>query len=759
MDDKTASDFWRQYSEEFGDRHWSSSSLRFLQNLRNQLAHAGGSEVTPPLVVDFMAEFLRAHGASEALDPHAKHGLLLALLAKRVPLQKAVGITQHANINVLRDALDSEVRLGLIPGDPFTRLHDLKESFRAIVSELPIGMPLEQRDVSLGDKTVPLRLGRGDHILLASLPRLAQDGVALFVVASTFLRSPSSAAQHLAAAGVHPAAFVELPAGTYAPWTSIPFGLIVLSRRAHETLFVGALSESSERNDILLQNLLQRHAGPEPALGALVDHDQFHSIRGLQLANQVERLARPLGVSAVPLGSIAKAINRVTGNDDFEDVSNSVYLPLIGNSAAVASLPDRKIKPQNYAQVVLDPEKADARFTASFLSTPLGLLLRESAQRGATIPKLNKASIAEMPVYLPPLEAQLRVIEVDTALSTVLSEAQALRERLWTRPRDSGQVAERLARLVRSEQSTDWIDYLPFPLATVAWAWGAAGEDYRRRCETLLHFFEAYAEFTAIVLLSAFANDTELFNAERATIRIQLEKGHASVVKSSFGTWVRIIEQLAKRARILLNGSVDEQQRCCGLFRTQNRAFLEGLLSAPIVGVLQEVNGRRNTWLGHTGAVGDREARERHVVLSSDLAKLREELRGTWSGITLLQPTERSRFTGGVYNYEVSRLMGTRTPFVKEHVETIEPLEDERLYLLASGESRVLKLLPLVRILASPESAQNAAYFYNRRQTGGLRFISYHFEQASEVIREFPDAVEALQLVFPEDFASGLPAD
>jgi hypothetical protein len=50
--------------------------------------------------------------------------------------------------------------------------------------------------------------------------------------------------------------------------------------------------------------------------------------------------------------------------------------------------------------------------------------------------------------------------------------------------------------------------------------------------------------------------------------------------------------------------------------------------------------------------------------------------------------------------------------------------------------------------MAAPKTAQNACYFYNRRQKDQkIRFVSYHFEQEAEVVDQFDDTLEILQLI------------
>ena len=99
----------------------------------------------------------------------------------------------------------------------------------------------------------------------------------------------------------------------------------------------------------------------------------------------------------------------------------------------------------------------------------------------------------------------------------------------------------------------------------------------------------------------------------------------------------------------------------------------------------------------------------------------------------------------GIFDYKVEKVMGSRTPFPTVNVEMTEAMEDGHLHLWSPDENRALKLLPLVKVMPSPRTEENACYFYNRQQKDGIRFLSYHFDTDSEVVQEFTDTAEALK--------------
>ena len=74
-------------------------------------------------------------------------------------------------------------------------------------------------------------------------------------------------------------------------------------------------------------------------------------------------------------------------------------------------------------------------------------------------------------------------------------------------------------------------------------------------------------------------------------------------------------------------------------------------------------------------------------------------------------------------------------------------MDVERIYLSSRGATQALKLLPLVQIGPSPQSAKNACYFFSRLERDGARFVSYHYADKPELKGQFDDATETIRLL------------
>jgi hypothetical protein len=100
-----------------------------------------------------------------------------------------------------------------------------------------------------------------------------------------------------------------------------------------------------------------------------------------------------------------------------------------------------------------------------------------------------------------------------------------------------------------------------------------------------------------------------------------------------------------------------------------------------------------------------------------------------------------------LHRNEVAVLMGSNSEFLKQTRQMMAWLDVECLYLSNNDSGQALKLLPLVQVGPSPQSAKNAFYFFNRLEQGGARFISYHFIDKPELTGKFDQAMEAIKLL------------
>jgi hypothetical protein len=357
--------------------------------------------------------------------------------------------------------------------------------------------------------------------------------------------------------------------------------------------------------------------------------------------------------------------------------------------------------------------------------------------------RMPKSALEAAEIYLPEdggIELQQEVIECQDRLSLLSVEIRELETRLWQRPAAVKALEKQVNAINREDRYEDWVETLPFPLASILWSChtqtGSSKEQYERK----LHFFEALAEFIGVVHMSAYSANEGLWQDSQEQLNAALNQGKVSLERATFGTWAIIAGFFGKKSRALLGKEADFVFE---LYKTSSRELLQALFSKKLVTILQEVNNVRNNFSGHVGALSERDTAQVNDSLKSKIQAVREIFGIAWEDFRLIQP-EDCRFTDAGFEYKVKIITGTRTPFRSDTLQTTEPMKDGSLYLISPDHTRGLKLLPFVKVLASPKTEENACYFYNRRDAQGVRFLSYYFEGDAEVIGEFDDVASAL---------------
>ena len=723
--------------------------LETVRWLAQSFHRSDGAFILPQRVIDFIAAYLSGGRPARILDPFAGIGELAIGVALLVGAKHVTAISRNEEQIKIGQRLDTTGLVDWRQSSPISELDRIADSFDAIVSNLPWGGVREELTLTVGGEQVRIKDEFGTIAMLKALLKLSAEGVGLFVVAPSFANSDRSSGvfSNLGRLGFALDACFDLPSGIFAPMSAIGGALVIIRKASQQEVFVAALPESREQTDVVLKNLRARRAGKDVALGRLVMLADVRGYTALVTKERMERMTARTGLSPVNLAEVVATIKATKAAEPpgFEDVENAVYLPNVGRSNAFASLTQLRLKPHNHFQLVVKPELADARYLAGFFNTPLGMDARESCFRGATIQHLTLSSLREMVVYLPDLNTQRKTVEADLHMEMLAGELNELREKLWASPRKLKETVSNLHRVNHEDRFTDWLDTLPFPLASILWGYHAAAGNEWKQYEHIDHFFEALAEFLATLHLSACTNDAGMLEEQHRHITKELSENRLSLEKSTFGTWLTICGVLMKKARTMLNGKEEEKQQIFSLFRTNDSQVLAALCDPRLVTILQTTNKRRNDWRGHGGATSEEVIRERRLFFAERLEEVRSVFGTIWERYVLIRPGALPFKPNGLFIGSVQRITGTRTPFAANETESSEPLVEGQLYFKSPDERRSLKLLPLIKVMASPRAAQNACYFYNRRDQDGVRFVSYHFEEEAEVRESFQDTAEVLQ--------------
>jgi len=748
-----------------------------IPKLLGVLGFHAGEYVVPHVVLQTVRELVEGHAAKVVCDPWAGLGQMASTIQEVTKAPKVLAFTPRVDAATFGRALVKQIEWQT--GEPLSLLDQFNGQIDVAASVLPFGAKSGQ-PVTLtaaSGEEVELRDDLGNLILAAVTRKLSKDGIGLFVVTPSFFFSQRSVRWQFEELGIGMEAALALQSGTFAPYTNMPAYLVVVRNRPSTRMFVGQLTSDTQNNLQVIQNLKQGKEGGTLDLGRFVDIASFTGIDAIRTAERFQEMSRRyLSAPAIQLEELATEINLGRPGDDFvfPTNENSVYVPLIGKSDVVDSQENLTLKPQNYAQLVIDRQRSDARFVARFLNSEFGRELREAYKSGM-IPKLSKQTLKTLPVFVPAIQTQRQMLDVETRIvgesNTLLSlqnEIGELRRDLWSNPQSAASVNERIgvlsSRLSGSlkqhaaERLDQWFETLPFPLASILRAWQATSKhNYEKKCALLGKFFEATAEFVSVILLSAFSSNESLFEPHRLKLNEAMTKGKVSLKLASFGTWKVVIEYLGKQTRELLKDNPQKpddsranQEICAELFADPSLVLPLVVSRVELAQIISTTNGMRNNApTSHGGTPTQEEARALNEALLSELQKLREVLADTWIGTQMIHALH-SRMRRDQFENEISILMGSNNEFLTESRTMNVCMDVDRLYLSRKDSGRALKLLPLIQVGPSPQSVKNTCYFFNKVVPEGVRFVCYHHGDQSELKGQFNDAAEAIRFLTRE---------
>ena len=704
-----------------------------------------GEGVWPEMPARFLAELATGLAVTSVLDLHASLGSPVFALPERLSC-RATALCPRRNLLKALQVLDHHNEVNWLLGTVDEHRRVLEGQFDLIVCSPPLGTTAVKRRFAGVSRAV--RDSHGHLLMLRSCSALSANGMGVFVVSPRFLsnRRRDSVRQMLPDFGLSLAAYVSVPPQprTYRHRVGLAFVRKGESRR----VFSGMLSEDDKRNQATLKNLIKRADSGSIATGRLVAGSDFVSPEKLASKEQVDRLATTLGLEPQRLDDIAQEIKPVGQGSPsgFEERSNVIYLPLIPSERAVTEFGQLKVKARDWVQVVLNEDIADPRYVARFLNSAAGRMVREAGVVAlGAYRRLPPRGVKDLVLFLPDKAAQLRMIETDSKAASLISEVRELRERLWERPLAEARVRDRLISVNRDDSFPAWLDTLPFPLASILWAYHAAAGNNKEQYEHLDHFFEALSAFLATLALSAFWTEKSIFEREWPSVRNTLQNRSLSIRMATMGTWITIAERLFKRSRQMLGSKkAKECSDCLRAFCTADRSVLDALLSKDLISAVKKANASRNAWRGHGGIVSARQAYQLRVTLFKFLLEVRERFGTVWTRYQLVRAGIMKKLPDGTYETQVEEVMGRSYPFRSRSVSLEEPLTYGQLYLLGEAEPRALLILPFITLEPSPDEAHNACYFFNRARGDEIRLVSYHFESQPALEGEFRDTRQIL---------------
>jgi hypothetical protein len=625
------------------------------------------------------------------------------------------------------------VGVQLIRGDPLIILSEYRDGFDLIIISPPY------------DSAKKLREEERNLLILRSATLLSPNGVLFCIVPPDFFYE-AGRADTLSAAGFFCEAALSLPRGMGTPITGRQYLLLTIRRGQSDMMMAGELTPDLARHEILLRNLRGRKGGKTPELGLFVRTSTFRSLGEILLEEKIRKLADEHGAPKVPFSGVTKSI--ILGACGIvQDAGRRIYLPFAEDEPPVISGEDLSGSPSEAACILLRPGTIDPGYLISFLNTELGRAIRELIAKRADRIERFPDTLAEATIYLPPPQVQAEVIRIDTIIEALKGRLTQVQTELWAHPFSTRSALEQLDRLRDRDELSDWAEILPFPLASILWAYIAENRT-GRKVSHLFHFFEASAQFIAVILLSAIA---PLARKREIDLLDENPEFRDVYKNATFRSWIILCRRSGRVIRKRLSEPT-EQEGMRRLFGNPTRDFIDLVTSKRLFALFDEVADLRNDWKGHGGIVGEQEYEERLITLEAHLSRCREIMSDHFLDGTLIHPGA-GEYRDGIFSYDVQSLTGTRTRFPVIRVRTLIPLDTDTLYLSPRESGEPVQLLPFFRLVRHPATGEPAWYFYNRIIQKSVRWISYHYEARSEFEEEDDElyaVMRALGLIVEE---------
>lgn len=384
-------------------------------------------------------------------------------------------------------------------------LTDLEEKYDVVVSFPPFGGRKIESNVFKENKWEKIHSELSNIIVLQSSLLLRKNGYGFFILPDRFFFDVSFL-KTLEYYNIYIDGVFRLTPGIN-PALSISSNLVIISRKKPENIFVAEIS-SDNNIDTIIQNYELKIAGKVYELGMLTKLDEFRTYDRLLSKRKYLHQAHKLNLHEIPIKELTSEVN-LTKNQ-FKDIPNSVYLPAIGNSKADTELDSLKNKHQNYIQLVIKENVALPYYVATFLNSDIGHMYRQSLTNFSTISRITKTNILNSSIYLPDLELQNKISNLERKVNNLYSNFKRIKDKFYKNPFNTKDIEKEVEKYNESDSFESWLDTLPFPLASILMKYFAE-ENVSLKKGSLFNFYEALAEFNSVIMLSAFSSDKEFY--------------------------------------------------------------------------------------------------------------------------------------------------------------------------------------------------------------------------------------------------------
>ena len=313
--------------------------------------------------------------------------------------------------------------------------------------------PLKSMDLIVGTLHLfgqPSARNRPDEVvtrLIECAQRISSEGVGIFLT-PTYYRTfrLGLLAEALEGEGIFVHGVVNTPPRFLLGQTSLQPLFVIISRQKPQSIF--ALDCRSIEDLVLnIAGSLSHVDTGDLRTGIEVDLSIFQGFEHWYAQREIDSLEGDYTrYEKFRIQDVSLFVNLTRTGEEFEEIPNSVYLPMIGNGLAVDAMYKTSMKHQNYAQIVVDTLKATPEFLCSFMNTRHFRLYLEAEKltKNQVIPKLNREQVRFLPVALPNLEIQQKISRNIAKLSELRSMVDELAQNMSINPVSSTSMTQQV---------------------------------------------------------------------------------------------------------------------------------------------------------------------------------------------------------------------------------------------------------------------------------------------------------------------------
>lgn len=714
-------------------KFFKSKDMEIDLNILNDLFKESKCFFIPSIISDFIDDYLRGSTLEKLADPTFKIGSLIFQLETDDESQLTTFLKDPDDEDVLNLLYPDK---SVIIKKDFDELQELPSNHFDVVvgfSDIEQNEIIDYDDITDVEEKI--------RFFQTSL-KLKDNGVGFYIVNPEVKLNwgDKSVFTNLEKYDLHIDSVLRLAAEIF-PESDYNKTLIIVKKKKPEKIFIGELNNASK--EILLENLKKRKIGKIPQHGLLTDLKSFYSFHNILAKNESEYLALSTELEPLRFKEIVKEVFNSNNFTETQEDFNYLFLPFDHNAKAVLSSQSFEYEPEMYLQIFLDPEIVLADYVARFYNTQLGKKIRESFNTGFDVSNISKKLLFESYLYLPELDNQIDLVSVDSSIMELITRAKSHRLKLWNSPLKVSDIQKEIEDMDdgKSEAKFEqWIESLPYPLASILWC-SITNPNYERKVKYLLHFFEAFSEFNMTLLISGLSSDENFFEEEVKRCFGDDPRFRNWYFKPTFGNWYKFGSCLSKTVRRLLE---ENKTKCLEVFGNPDPEFLLSIAHKELITISEEVSNYRNQWEGHGPVVSEKEYLNRYKILRSVLSRVYQILSDAYENTFLILPLQSS-FQEGVHDYSIKRYMSTRAPFKPDNIETVKLMDKTKIYLAHKNQRKPVELLPFVI------NIDGACYFYNGRDydTGKARYVSYHYHEKPEILIPMDKIYHVIALLKP----------